>query len=297
MPETKICITCNQEKSLDNYYVRSDSGKHNNRCKKCCVENKKVERSSTHKKCKHCGEIKSFSEYQKAGGGKWLQPYCKPCDARRKKEYCQHNSNRIKAKSRENYLKRRKLVPPEIKEENKKKAIEKLIKFNRERVKNMKRVPIEEKLRKKKEWEKKYKQENKEKIRLWKIKNIEKVRKQRRDNQAAKMSDPVYRLKKNLRSRIRVALMGIIKKSDTTQNILGCTFEEFKNYIEASFKEGMNWDNYGKNGWHIDHKIPVSWFNLENPNCLKAAFNYKNHQPLWWDDNLKKGNKFYHKIY
>ena len=48
----------------------------------------------------------------------------------------------------------------------------------------------------------------------------------------------------------------------------------------------MTWQNHGRYGWHIDHIKPLSMF--ENPLCPEA-WNYKNLQPLWADENIKKG--------
>ena len=42
----------------------------------------------------------------------------------------------------------------------------------------------------------------------------------------------------------------------------------------------MSWSNYGVHGWHIDHTIPCSKFNLKNL-MSKKCFNYQNFQPLW----------------
>jgi hypothetical protein len=69
--------------------------------------------------------------------------------------------------------------------------------------------------------------------------------------------------------------------------------DHFKQHIESLFLPGMNWSNYGlgKGKWHIDHKVPLTWFNIENDNCVKLACNYKNLQPLWGEDNIRKGNK------
>jgi hypothetical protein len=62
-------------------------------------------------------------------------------------------------------------------------------------------------------------------------------------------------------------------------------------YLETKFHDGMNWNNYGKRGWHIDHIKPCAAFNLTNVTEQRACFHYTNLQPLWWYDNLKKADK------
>ena len=49
----------------------------------------------------------------------------------------------------------------------------------------------------------------------------------------------------------------------------------------------MNWENYGV--WHIDHIIPCARFDLSDPGQQKICFHYTNLQPMWGEDNLKKG--------
>ena len=51
----------------------------------------------------------------------------------------------------------------------------------------------------------------------------------------------------------------------------------------------MSWDNYGL--WHIDHRVPCVKFDLSKPIEQQKCFNFKNLQPLWAIDNLKKGAK------
>ena len=53
----------------------------------------------------------------------------------------------------------------------------------------------------------------------------------------------------------------------------------------------MSWENYGK--WHIDHIIPCNIFDLTIPSQQEECFNWKNLQPLWAADNLRKGSKIY----
>jgi hypothetical protein len=74
-------------------------------------------------------------------------------------------------------------------------------------------------------------------------------------------------------------------------NLIGCDIYELKKHLESKFLKGMNWDNYGKNGWEIDHIIPCASFDLTNEIQQKQCFNYLNLQPLWVLDNILKSNK------
>ena len=92
------------------------------------------------------------------------------------------------------------------------------------------------------------------------------------------------------RRRLRSALKNNVK-SQPTINLLGCSIEEFKTYIESKFTSQMTWENYGQFGWHIDHILPCSSFDLTDSEQQKICFHYSNLQPLWWRDNISKGNK------
>jgi hypothetical protein len=80
--------------------------------------------------------------------------------------------------------------------------------------------------------------------------------------------------------------------------LVGWTVDDLKQHLESQFTEGMTWDNHGQVGWHIDHKIPVSSFNITSYKCndFKKCWSLNNLQPLWYDDNIRKGNKV-EKIY
>lgn len=77
------------------------------------------------------------------------------------------------------------------------------------------------------------------------------------------------------------------KKSGHTNDILKYSPDELKYRIESLFKIGMSWDNYGE--WHIDHIISISKFPINTPFYIVNALS--NLQPLWKEENLKKGNK------
>jgi hypothetical protein len=101
---------------------------------------------------------------------------------------------------------------------------------------------------------------------------------------------PHKKIERSLRSRCRVALQGKLKAA-TTQKLIGTSFGEARKYLEKQWQEGMTWDNYGLHGWHIDHIVPLSSFDLTIVEEQMKAFHYTNLQPLWAKDNLRKGDK------
>ena len=97
---------------------------------------------------------------------------------------------------------------------------------------------------------------------------------------------PTVKLIDNVRRRINIALQG---KNKSSIEYLGIEIKLYKQYLENLFQPGMNWNNYGINGWHIDHIVPLS--SAKNKKELIKLFHYTNTQPLWANDNLKKSNK------
>jgi hypothetical protein len=98
-----------------------------------------------------------------------------------------------------------------------------------------------------------------------------------------------YRLRKGLRHRLRQVIK---QKSNTlrTEDLVGCSLSFLKKHLESQFTEGMSWDNYGV--WHVDHIKPCCMFNLFEESQKKECFHYTNLQPLWGEDNCKKGGTF-----
>ena len=138
--------------------------------------------------------------------------------------------------------------------------------------------------------------------RIWREKNLE------RDVKNRKMwyeKNPEY-LKKYIRKKrkedINFKIAGIYRcriyqalrnnqKTGKTFELLGCSIKELKIYLSNRFQKGMSWNNYGYNGWHIDHIKPCSSFDLSISDEQKKCFHYTNLQPLWAMDNFMKGKK------
>jgi len=99
------------------------------------------------------------------------------------------------------------------------------------------------------------------------------------------------RLLLNLRQRIKTYLFER-GTNEATRELLGCSDDHFRAHMESQFKEGMSWDNYGKDGWHIDHIRPCASFDLTDMEQVKQCFHYTNLQPLWAFDNISKGSSY-----
>lgn len=103
-------------------------------------------------------------------------------------------------------------------------------------------------------------------------------------------TDPVFRLCYNLRNRMRFSIK-TQSKSAKSLELLGCTGAECMEHLERLFWPGMTRENYGRNGWVIDHITPIASFDKTDPNWQFKAFHYTNLQPLWWWDNKTKDDR------
>ncbi len=132
------------------------------------------------------------------------------------------------------------------------------------------------------------KDKKKEYVKQWKRKN----RKQREQN------NPLYKLSSNIRSLIFSSFrQNKHRKKSNTIDILGCSFEQFKQHIESQFEPWMNWGNRGGKvvvgpdmTWDLDHIIPISSAVTEDD--VKRLNHYTNFQPLCsYQNRFVKRNK------
>ena len=113
------------------------------------------------------------------------------------------------------------------------------------------------------------------------------------DYQRRSAQNPNFRMRLLVRSRLRQLLLrkyGV--RMSKTEVLIGCSLADLRKHLERQFQSGMNWGNRGRYGWHIDHIVPLSWFNLGDPNQLAVAAHYTNLQPMWAKDNCTKHAKF-----
>jgi hypothetical protein len=137
-----------------------------------------------------------------------------------------------------------------------------------------------------KEYHVKYRLDNKEKIKKsqnkWKNSNIGYQNNYIKNRM---QSDLLFYITCKTRTLIKNSLKRCFtSKSKKTSDILGCSFDEFKLYLESKFETWMTWDNYGlyngelNYGWDIDHIIPLSSA-LSEEDVIKLN-HYTNLQPL-----------------
>lgn len=265
-------------------------------------------------KCKISKNLDDFSDCEASADGKQWQ--CKECKRTYKKSrrsiinqqqkiyrqknpekyklYREKNIDKIKTKNKEYRLNNKEYISQKEKErrQNNWAKIREIEKKSRLKNREKNLVKAKEYRIKNKEKIKEYNQkpEVKAKIKANKIKNKDRINANKRYREKLKReTNPSYKLITNQRTRIT----GILKNHKTTKtlDLLGCSAQFLRTYLENKFLDGMNWENYGKYGWHVDHIVPCSSFDLTNEEEQKICFHYTNLQPLWAIDNLKKSNK------
>jgi len=197
-----------------------------------------------------------------------------------KKKY-EKNKEKIKEKAREKY------------EKDKKKILQRRRELYQERYKDYKKeyyLNHGEKIRE--DFKQEYNtpdSEKKKKMRDYYNKNKEHLNKKHKEYNYDKYhSDPQFRIKSNLRARLRFATLDDYG-CGSMEPFLGCSIQEFRNHIESQFAPGMNWGNYGK--WEFDHINAVVDFDLTNEEQIKLCYHYTNLRPMWSTKNRTKSKR------
>lgn len=234
--------------------------------------------------CVKCGLLKPLDEFQIKKNGR-PHSYCDKCRKAGMDEWRKNHREHI-----DDYNER-------TKEYRHQKEVEYREK-NREKLRIITAIYNEKRKEQLKVYWDNHKQESRQRRKDWVSRNREKYNAYFRDYYKNNIN---HRLANRLRTRIRKVLVGETKYY-TLKNVLGCTLDELKVWLELQFKDGMSWDNYGqaRDKWNIDHIIPCASFDLSDPEQQKRAFHYTNLQPMWTNDNISKnsnynGKRHYHK--
>ena len=118
----------------------------------------------------------------------------------------------------------------------------------------------------------------------------------KKHNKLKRQTDIQWKLKANLRGRYLDALKrhtsgGKVNKHHSAIELIGCSIEFYKQYLEQQFKPDMTWENHGML-WEIDHIKPCAIFDLTDSKQQQECFHYSNTQPLYYSDNRSKGDKY-----
>jgi hypothetical protein len=211
----------------------------------------------TYKTCSKCGVEKPLNDFYKNKNCKdGYRNVCKTCCKEKQNQYRNDNRDNILEKNKEYYN------------------------DNRDSILEKKKIEY---------YEDEYnKKENvilrKEERHIKALENRKEYQKEYRNKR--RKEDGLFRLKYNIRRRIKDFLDNKVLK---TEQIIGCSWEELKQHIEKQFQPGMTWDNHGQYGWHIDHHTPLATAKTEQD--VYRLNHYTNLKPLWWEENLKKGDK------
>jgi hypothetical protein len=198
------------------------------------------------KTCKSCNTDKEYKEfYKKADTKDGYNNDCIECKRKKDKDYKIRNKQKIKEYN-DNY-----------------------------RIDNKESIIVATK---------KYNENNKERKRKYYADNVEVLRIKRRAYIKNKcLIDPVFKLRRKICNIVYRSYKkeGFNKR---TQEVVGCSYPEFKQHLESLFQPWMNWDNYGKfnneldYGWDIDHIVPICEAKTEED--ILRLNHYSNLQPL-----------------
>jgi hypothetical protein len=218
------------------------------------------------KSCSKCKIEKEFTLFHKSSRNK--------CGYRSQCISCENEYKEVNKDKRREYDKNR--------IRDKEKSINYYI-LNKERIISKSKEYYENNKESKLEYQKEYNKNNKESRNLY--------LNERRKN------DPLFKLITNVRNLIYNSFYyNGYSKNSKTEELLGCSFEELKEYLESKFEPWMNWDNRGlyngelNYGWDIDHIIPLS--SVDKEDDIIKLNHYVNLQPLCSkvNRNIKKDN-------
>jgi hypothetical protein len=226
------------------------------------------------KKCSKCNIEKELNNFYKRKDSKdGYRKDCKKCKDKVVKKYSQNNKEKISDYKHKFYLDNIEIIKErshnwDLNNPDRRKEIGKKWRNSNSEIINKSYIKRKEK---NPNQSKNYRIKNKDII------NEKQIQKRR--------TNPLYKLSCTMRSMLLKAFKrNGYKKTSKTNEVLCCSFEELKIYIESKFEPWMTWENHGRYngsfnyGWDFDHLIPLSSANSENE--IIKLNHYTNLQPL-----------------
>lgn len=142
---------------------------------------------------------------------------------------------------------------------------------------------------------KKYRDAHKEDMRIYHKKHYEENKERILDywykyKKERLKTDSVYRYKEKIGHFVRCGFYRKgFQKPDTTENIVGCTAEELRTYLNETFYKNYGYEYDGTEPVHIDHIIPLATANTEEE--VAKLYHYTNLQLLKAEHNQMKSDK------
>lgn len=243
----------------------------------CCAEgaNNEKNRLNEERKRREAGIVAIGSTVKCAGCGAyyvWIngaQKDCQACAAARRVIYERESSRRHE---KANPRKRNKPVDKERQR-----------RYEAKNIKKIRRAQAD------------YRDRNREKINAYSLarsKTEERKKWSREYESNKRATDPKYRLNQAMKAGLRRGLLEG-KGGRKWKDLTGFSLAELSRHLERQFGRGMSWDNYGEDGWHVDHIRPLKSYSFETSECedFKAVWCLTNLRPLWAPDNLSKHAK------
>jgi hypothetical protein len=215
------------------------------------------------KKCPRCNTVKRRSDFSRnPARGDGISSHCKECRSLMYRE----QKSKILSKSHEYYIKNSEWIAEK----------KKIYRKNNPHIAKLWWAANPQKVAE-------YKERHRPNFKIWAKKHREKYKHDLRRKVNSVISSTIY---KNLKQNNG-------KQGESWTKMLPYSVEQLMRHIEKQFYGGMSWENYGKYGWHIDHKIPRAAFNFRAYTDIdfKKCWALKNLQPMWAHDNHVKRDK------
>jgi len=246
--------------------------------------------SAMSKVCKGCGETKAVDQFYK-GRGK-----CKMCIAAQKKQYRQDNKEAIAARMQQYH------------KDNKEAIAAKKQQYyadNQEAIAARRKQYLQDNKEAIAAQQKQYREDNREtlaaKRQQYYADNREAINAKARTPEAravrnaarnARNATPEGKVNNEASKLHRSFYLGDLGAFRLAQaeNLVGCTCQQYRDYLASQFKSGMSHSNYPN--WEIDHIVPKKAFKGELEANLQVVYWYGNVQPLWKAENKSKNCKY-----